>query len=90
MQQNKNLQLPEIEKVAVAQHNKWVASKKGQGHSTHEVNGENLMVPYEDLSEAAKQACKDRTNMFYEAVSEVYTQENTGQGQEQHAATTSH
>jgi len=83
-----NLQLPDIEKVSARQHKKWVSDKEGQGHKSVDVNGENLMVPFEDLSEDAKQACRNRTNMFYESVNEIHAEENTQEEatqQEEHA-----
>lgn len=46
-----------VEKVAAKVHEAWIDLKKSQGVSTRPADdGEEQMVPYESLSERAKQA----------------------------------
>lgn len=45
-----------VEAIAGAVHEQWMATKRDQGVSSRESEtGEELMVPYAELSEAAKE-----------------------------------
>lgn len=49
------MKLPNIELVSAKVHDAWMESKKAQGIETRKSEtGEELMVPYEELSEEAK------------------------------------
>ena len=50
------MQLPDIEEVSAAVHSAWITSKHAQGVLSRKAeDGEELMVPYADLSEKAKE-----------------------------------
>jgi len=86
--QQKNLQLPDIEKVTELQHNKWVEYKRAKGFNEVITSGENVLVPYDQLSDTAKQTCRERSNMYYEAINEQFILENPATEQHQQQATT--
>jgi hypothetical protein len=49
------IKLPDIELVSAQVHEAWMKSKKALGVSSRKSeDGEELMVPYKDLSEKAK------------------------------------
>ena len=61
--------LPDIELVAAEVHKAWMASKREQGFSTRKSeDGEELMVPYEELSEGAKQLDRNTVKAVYLAI----------------------
>ncbi len=61
--------LPDIELVAAEVHKAWMATKKEQGFSTRKSEeGEELMVPYEQLSEQAKQLDRNTVKAVYQAI----------------------
>ena len=63
------MNLPEIEVVAAKVHEAWMESKRAQGHTTRRSeSGEELMVPYEQLSEAAKELDRDTVRAVYKAI----------------------
>lgn len=69
--------LPPIESVAAAVHSAWVEAKLAQGYtSRRSESGEELMVPYEDLSEEAKALDRSIVKATYEAIRELFQQEN--------------
>ncbi len=50
------MNLPDIELVAARVHEAWMQNKRRTGVTTQKLeSGEELMVPYEELSEDAKQ-----------------------------------
>jgi len=61
--------LPDIELVAAEVHKAWIAIKREQGFSTRKSEaGEELMVPYEQLSEGAKQLDRNTVKAVYLAI----------------------
>jgi hypothetical protein len=61
--------LPDIELVAAKVHESWMESKRAQGMVTRKSeSGEELMVPYEQLSEAQKEVDRATVRAVYEAI----------------------
>jgi hypothetical protein len=62
-------ELPDIELVAAKVHEAWMASKRAHGmESRKSESGEELMVPYEQLSEAQKEVDRATVRAVYEAI----------------------
>lgn len=67
--------LPSIEVVSAKVHEAWMESKRAQGVTTRRSeSGEELMVPYEQLSDAAKDLDRGTVRAVYAAI------ESTGRG----------
>lgn len=63
------MELPEVEAVAARVHEAWVESKRAQGVASRKSeSGEELMVPYEELSESAKELDRASVRAVYEAI----------------------
>jgi hypothetical protein len=63
------MKLPDIELVAAAIHEGWMETKHKQGvQSRKSETGEELMVPYETLSEAAKDLDRGSVRAVYTAI----------------------
>lgn len=63
------MNLPDIEAVSAKVHEAWIESKRAQGHTTRlSESGEELMVPYERLSESAKELDRATVRAVYEAI----------------------
>lgn len=63
------MNLPDIEKVSAEVHDAWMASKRAQGVVVrHAEDGENLMVPYDQLSEKAKDLDRGTVRAVYAAI----------------------
>jgi hypothetical protein len=61
--------LPDIELVAASVHEAWMESKHKQGVTSRKSeSGEELMVPYEQLSEAAKDLDRGSVQAVYAAI----------------------
>ena len=61
--------LPSIELVSERVHEAWIKSKLAQGVTTRKSEtGEELMVPYLDLSEAAKDLDRNTVIAVYKAI----------------------
>lgn len=61
--------LPDIELVAAEVHAAWMASKRAQGIGSRlSETGEELMVPYAQLSEAAKELDRATVRAVYAAI----------------------
>lgn len=61
--------LPDIEIVSAKVHEAWIESKRAQGiNSRKSESGEELMVPYEQLSEAAKELDRGSVKAVYAAI----------------------
>jgi hypothetical protein len=66
------MNLPDIEAVAAKVHEAWMESKRTQGHITRlSESGEELMVPYERLSESAKELDRATVRAVYKAIEEA-------------------
>jgi hypothetical protein len=64
-----NIGLPDIEVVSAKVHDAWIASKRAQRVSSRKSEtGEELMVPYERLSEAAKELDRQTVRTVYAAI----------------------
>jgi hypothetical protein len=63
------MNLPDIETVSAKVHEAWMESKRAGGHTSRQSEaGEELMVPYEQLSEAAKEMDRATVRAVYEAI----------------------
>ena len=63
------MNLPDIEIVAAKVHEAWMDSKKAQGVTSRmSETGEELMVPYEQLSEQAKDLDRSSVRAVYDAI----------------------
>ena len=61
--------LPDVEAVAAKVHEAWMESKRAQGVTTRRSeSGEELMVPYERLSESAKELDRATVRAVYDAI----------------------
>ena len=62
-------QLPDIEVVSAKVHEAWMESKRAQGVTSRKSEtGEELMVPYEQLSEPAKDLDRGTVRAVYAAI----------------------
>jgi 16S rRNA G527 N7-methylase RsmG len=61
--------LPDIEIVSAKVHEAWMESKRAQGVTSRKSEtGEELMVPYEELSEDQKEVDRATVRAVYEAI----------------------
>jgi RyR domain len=66
------MNLPDIEIVSAKVHEAWMEAKKAQGVTTRKSEkGEELMIPYEQLSEAAKELDRSVVRAVYAAIQEA-------------------
>jgi hypothetical protein len=69
------IKLPDIELVSEEVHNAWMKSKKAQGiQSRRSEDGEELMVPYEQLSEKAKDLDRNTVKAVFAAIKKLSKQ----------------
>ena len=67
-----DINLPDIELVSAKVHEQWMETKRSQGVTSRlSETGEELMVPYEDLSEPAKDLDRNTVKAIYKAISEL-------------------
>jgi hypothetical protein len=63
------MNLPDIETVSANVHEAWMDSKRAQGVTTRKAeDGEELMAPYEQLSEKAKELDRGTVKAVYAAI----------------------
>lgn len=63
------MDLPDIEIVSAKVHEAWIQSKIAKGISSRKSEkGEELMVPYEQLSEEAKDLDRGSVRAVYDAI----------------------
>ncbi|MBV9924101.1 MAG: hypothetical protein JOZ96_03605 [Acidobacteria bacterium] len=63
------LNLPDVEVVAKKVHEAWMASKRAQGVTSRKSEtGEEMMVPYEQLSEPCKDLDRNTVRAVYAAI----------------------
>lgn len=63
------MQLPDIELVSAKVHEAWMDSKLKSGVTTRKLEtGEELMVPYDQLSDAAKELDRGTVRAVYAAI----------------------
>lgn len=68
--------LPDVELVSAWVHGAWMRSKSAAGVTSRKAeNGEELMVPYELLSEAAKDLDRTTVLTVYRAIAESEAKE---------------
>jgi hypothetical protein len=66
------MKLPDIELVSAQVHEVWMESKKANGISSRKSeDGEELMVPYEKLSEKAKDLDRNTVKAVYAAIKKL-------------------
>lgn len=64
--------LPEVEEVAAAIHSAWMDEKLAQGVTSRKADdGEELMVPYEQLSEKARASNRNLVRTVYAAIADA-------------------
>ena len=64
--------LPDIEQVSAEVHQAWMESKKANGISSRKAeDGEELMVPYEQLSERAKDLDRNTVRAVFAAIKKL-------------------
>jgi hypothetical protein len=70
--QHKTPDLPDIEKVSERVHADWVQKKRADGvESRQSTWGEELIRPYTELSDRAKQLDRDTVEVVYGAIREL-------------------
>ena len=75
------MELPDIETVAAKVHEAWMNSMAARGLTSRQSEtGEELMVPYEQLSEAAKELDRASVRAVYEALREAVREESAPGG----------
>lgn len=63
------MELPDIETVCEIVHDQWIQTKLNLGVTSRKSEtGEELMVPYPDLSEAAKALDRNTVRAIYSAI----------------------
>jgi len=63
------MNLPDIEVVSAQVHESWMAAKRAAGVTSRQLeSGEELMVPYEQLSEEAKELDRGTVRTVYQAI----------------------
>jgi len=66
------MKLPDIEAVSAQVHEAWMESKKTHGVSSRKSeDGEELMVPYDHLSEKAKDLDRNTVKAVYAAIKKI-------------------
>ena len=66
------MKLPDIEIVSAKVHEDWMKTKRSQGVTTRKSEtGEELMVPYDQLSEPAKDLDRNTVKTIYAAIESV-------------------
>jgi hypothetical protein len=66
------MKLPDIEKVSAEVHKAWMETKKANGITSRKSeDGEELMVPYEQLSEKAKELDRNSVKAVYAAIEKL-------------------
>jgi hypothetical protein len=63
------MDLPDVEEVSAKVHEAWMDAKRRAGVTTRKSeSGEELMVPYEQLSEEAKELDRSSVRAVYDAI----------------------
>jgi hypothetical protein len=85
------MNLPDIEKVTAKVHHNWMQGQTAKGVTTKELDGEELMQSYEQLSDKAKDHSRTRVNNVYQAIEELHNEGQEGHAnaqQQQHSTST--
>jgi hypothetical protein len=73
------MELPDIELVADQVHESWMAGKRAKGITSRKAeDGEELMVPYVNLSEAQKNQDRSLVHTVYQAIYRLEDQSAIG------------
>jgi hypothetical protein len=66
-------QLPDLELVSAKVHDNWMQMKKSAGVTSRKLDttGEELLVPYDQLSEQAKELDRGTVKTVYAAIEEL-------------------
>ena len=71
------MKLPDIEEVAAKVHEAWLQAKSAQGVTSRKSEtGEELMVPYNLLSESAKELDRASVRAVYSAIEALVKEDN--------------
>jgi hypothetical protein len=63
------MNLPDLELVAAEVHAAWIESKRAQGVSSRKSeDGEEMMVPYAELTEKSKELDRNTVRAVYAAI----------------------
>ena len=66
------MDLPDVEEVSAKVHEAWMDAKRRAGITTRKSeSGEELMVPYEQLSEEAKELDRSSVRAVYDAIRSI-------------------
>ncbi len=66
------MNLPDVEEVSAKVHEAWIEAKRRTGVTTRKSeSGEELMVPYEQLSEEAKDLDRSTVRAVYDAIRSI-------------------
>jgi hypothetical protein len=66
------MDLPDVEAVSAKVHEAWMDAKRRAGITTRQSeSGEELMVPYEQLSEEAKELDRSSVRAVYDAIRSI-------------------
>jgi hypothetical protein len=66
------MNLPDVEEVSSKVHEAWMEAKRRAGVTTRKSeSGEELMVPYEQLSEEAKELDRSSVRAVYDAIRSI-------------------
>jgi len=66
------MNLPDIEEVAAKVHEAWMETKRAHGVTSRKSeDGEELIVPYEQLSDGAKELDRSSVRAVYAAIREI-------------------
>jgi hypothetical protein len=64
--------MPDIEQVSAEVHAAWIEAKRARGVTSRKAeDGEELMVPYEQLSERAKELDRITVRSVYAAIQRI-------------------
>lgn len=75
------LGMPDIEIVSAFVHDAWMASKRKNGVESRQAeDGEELMVPYHELSEMAKELDRNTVRAVYAAIQSAVEEEKSFPG----------
>ena len=72
------MEFPDIELIAEKVHNQWIITKKDEGVTSRKSEtGEELMIPYNELSEEAKDLDRNSVKAVLKALTDIQQPENS-------------
>lgn len=70
------MDLPDVEEVSAKVHEAWMDAKRARGVTSRKSeSGEELMVPYAELSEESKELDRSSVRAVYEAIRAIKNDE---------------